>query len=167
MNRHLRKFIEDANDAYPENTEAATKQVKSEIKTLSATNEMTAKSMERELIEAGIKSLIDQERSRAKAVVKFTPQPISSQPNSSYTPRPANPPSNAIGSLTVAKNIMDDWFIGRGSNRTTLGAATRTVLEHEIDTESGITKPYMQVQRQIKWRITFTNKAKRMLLEML
>ena len=31
----------------------------------------------------------------------------------------------------------------------------------------GITKPYMQGKMLIKWQITFTNKAKQMLLEML
>jgi hypothetical protein len=140
MNKHLKNFIEDANDAYPENTEAATDQVKGDIKSLSINNQMTAKSMERELIDAGIRSLIDQERARAKTAIKYAPPPSTpyTPPNQPYAVKSANPPSNAIGAQSTKRGFMDDWFIGSGSGRMSLGEATHAVLDKAITTENSI-----------------------------
>jgi hypothetical protein len=139
MNRHLKKFVEDANKAHPYSTTKAVSRVLAEIATVEINHPKTAANMRNDLVEEGIKHVLDQERARKKSDEKTYHAPVNTASEiPAIEPRPANAPSNISGRVAAAKNILTRLMIGKGSNRKCLGDCTTTDLDREIGIENGI-----------------------------
>jgi hypothetical protein len=131
----LKTLIADANEAHPQNTEKAVNMVKTEIARIAVDAPNSARALEHSLIEEGIKRMLDQARSVVKAGVKTTSSTTTSGIRKPLMAKPSaiNPSSNVASSQILATTILDDWMIGKGINRKSLGDATGLDLDQAVN----------------------------------
>ena len=107
--KQLKKFVADANKAFPENAAKVVSLVREEVARVLENSPKTGRTMECDLMDEGIKHLLDQERSKTKIGIKHAHVPATSGPSVMKFTRTipdANPPSNAIGRQTIKQKIL-------------------------------------------------------------